>query len=133
MKILFRRTTSLYQIRLNTDIFLPSIFFAKSAPQTHTLWSAPAERSGDGALAHPGRSVDTKAVSHFVCHRTPYFPVRQQDGVRPSPGAGSYDWHAGLEITRVAGIAAPEDERAPVYQIHSIFSNRLLYTIRTRN
>ena len=37
-----------------------------------TIWSAPAERSGDGALAHSSRSASTKAVSRFACHRTPY-------------------------------------------------------------
>ena len=36
------------------------------------IWSAPAERSGDGALAHPTRPAITKAVSRFACHRTPY-------------------------------------------------------------
>ena len=30
------------------------------------------ERSGDGALAHPARSHNTKAVSRFACHRTPH-------------------------------------------------------------
>src|SRR5712671_4042552 len=39
---------------------------------TAILWSAPAERSGDGALAYPARSPDTKAVSRFACHRTPH-------------------------------------------------------------
>jgi hypothetical protein len=37
-----------------------------------TLWSAPAERSGDGALAHPARSPNAKPVSRFACHRTPH-------------------------------------------------------------
>jgi hypothetical protein len=40
-----------------------------------TVWSAPAERSGDGALAHQARSVSTKAVSRFACHRTPHVPL----------------------------------------------------------
>jgi hypothetical protein len=43
------------------------------------LWSAPAERSGDGALGHAGivgsggppDGIYDRAVSRFACHRTP--------------------------------------------------------------
>jgi hypothetical protein len=34
------------------------------------IWSAPAERSGDGALGF-GRTSYLKAVSRCACHRTP--------------------------------------------------------------
>ena len=40
---------------------------------TATIWSAPAERSGDGALA-PACLATLKAVSRSACHRTPYIP-----------------------------------------------------------
>jgi membrane associated rhomboid family serine protease len=36
------------------------------------MWSAPAERSGDGALAPSPLLAEAKAVSRFTCHRTPY-------------------------------------------------------------
>src|SRR5262249_39804185 len=49
-------------------------FFAKCVLPPHTLWRAPAARSGDGALARPTAFLHAKAVSHFVCHRTPHFP-----------------------------------------------------------
>jgi hypothetical protein len=39
-----------------------------------TLWSAPAERSGDGALAPRACLATHKAVSRSACHRTPYIP-----------------------------------------------------------
>jgi hypothetical protein len=43
---------------------------AKSA----RLWSAPAERSGDGALAWlAGAAAEAKAGSRFACPRTPKF------------------------------------------------------------
>jgi hypothetical protein len=43
-------------------------------------WSAPAERSGDGALGRAGIAgfveppdkIHDKAVSRFACHRTPW-------------------------------------------------------------
>jgi hypothetical protein len=43
---------------------------------TATIWSAPAERSGDGAVA-PACLATLKAVSPESfrgCHRTPYIP-----------------------------------------------------------
>ena len=40
---------------------------------TANIWSAPAERSGDGALA-PACLATLKAVSRSACHRTPYIP-----------------------------------------------------------
>jgi hypothetical protein len=56
------------------------------------IWSAPAERSGDGAL--DGRSYlifESKAVSRYACHRTPKQPVATAPGTdftntRPSCG-----------------------------------------------
>jgi hypothetical protein len=41
---------------------------------TATIWSAPAERSGDGALAPRACLATLKAVSRSACHRTPYIP-----------------------------------------------------------
>ena len=42
---------------------------------TGTIWSAPAERSGDGALVDPVAPA-FKAASHFVCRRTPKMAQR---------------------------------------------------------
>jgi len=39
-----------------------------------TIWSAPAERSGDGALAPRACLATLKAVSRSACHRTPHIP-----------------------------------------------------------
>jgi len=36
------------------------------------LWSAPPERSSDGAFVDEGLSDDSKAASRFACRRTPY-------------------------------------------------------------
>src|ERR1043165_4749351 len=36
------------------------------------VWSAPAERSSDGAFVDLVRSAESKAVSRFACRRTPY-------------------------------------------------------------
>ena len=36
------------------------------------LWSAPAERSGDGAFVASIPPDETKAASRFACRRTPY-------------------------------------------------------------
>src|SRR5712692_9071905 len=46
------------------------------------LWSAPAERSGDGALitASLAQSGESKAVSRYACHRTPNLPRVTADG-----------------------------------------------------
>src|SRR6266481_4822847 len=41
---------------------------------TATIWSAPAERSGDGALAPRACLATLKAVSRSACHRTPHIP-----------------------------------------------------------
>jgi hypothetical protein len=41
---------------------------------TATLWSAPAERSGDGALAPRPCQATLKAVSRSACHRTSHIP-----------------------------------------------------------
>jgi len=46
---------------------------------TAILWSAPAERSGDGALAYLARSL-AKAVSRFACHRTPHVRTTMVSG-----------------------------------------------------
>jgi hypothetical protein len=37
---------------------------------TATVWSAPAERSGDGAFVY-STPTESKAVSRFACHRAP--------------------------------------------------------------
>jgi hypothetical protein len=39
-----------------------------------TIWSAEAERSGDGAFVNAFRPGDSKAASRFACRRTPYIP-----------------------------------------------------------
>jgi hypothetical protein len=41
---------------------------------TATLWSAPTERSGEGALARRACLATLKAVSRSACHRTPHIP-----------------------------------------------------------
>src|SRR6266481_4283666 len=41
---------------------------------TATIWSAPTERSGDGALGPRACLATLKAVSRSACHRTPYIP-----------------------------------------------------------
>src|SRR6266705_624655 len=37
-----------------------------------TIWSALAERSGDGAFVDSVPPADSKAASRFACRRTPY-------------------------------------------------------------
>src|SRR6266850_1680325 len=56
---------------------LQSAFVPRVHLDTATIWSAPAERSGDGALAPRACLATLKAVSPESfrgCHRTPYFP-----------------------------------------------------------
>jgi len=48
-----------------------------------TIWSAPAERSGDGALALCNTPAEAKAVSRFACHRTPYRVISKHLVVLP--------------------------------------------------
>jgi prepilin-type processing-associated H-X9-DG protein/prepilin-type N-terminal cleavage/methylation domain-containing protein len=82
-----------------------------SASCKYHLWSAPAERSGDGALAHPARFANTKAVSRFACHRTPHVrPALMQHGLssarrRELPRAGSTAFTL-IELLVVVAIIA---------------------------
>jgi len=60
------------------------------------IWSAPAERSGDGAFGHAGRpgasaAARAKAVSRFACHRTPKpETVRQTLSLALAPSAKNH-------------------------------------------
>src|SRR5438128_315436 len=52
---------------------------------TPELWSAPAKRSGDGALTVPAlRAERAKAGSRFACPRTPKLPVPQPNVAHPT-------------------------------------------------
>src|SRR6267142_2994440 len=56
---------------------LQSAFVPRVHLDTATIWSTPAERSGDGALAPHACLATLKAVSPESfrgCHRTPYIP-----------------------------------------------------------
>src|SRR5207247_11121793 len=49
------------------------------------LWSAPAKRSGDGALTVPElRAERAKAGSRFACPRTPKLPAQQPNVAHPT-------------------------------------------------
>src|SRR5213593_3315784 len=53
--------------------FCATLRLMKASNRQLEFWSAPAERSGDGALdSRRARTPrESKAVSHFACHRTP--------------------------------------------------------------
>jgi hypothetical protein len=50
---------------------LPHADFLMPVRSKAALWSAPAERSGDGALDSPAYLMRSKAVSRCACPRTP--------------------------------------------------------------
>src|SRR5438876_2031724 len=78
---------------------------------TRDLWSAPAKRSGDGALTVPAvRAEGAKAGSRFACPRTPKLPAPQPNVAHPTvPSVSQRHAGSGLPAAPLRSAAQAGD------------------------
>src|SRR5437667_11410248 len=72
---------------------------------TRDLWSAPAKRSGYGALTVPARRAErAQAGSRFACPRTPKLPVPQPNVAHPTvPSVTTKGYGIQIPSTKLQG------------------------------